>query len=121
MLFYLLIDLNEQREEQLNEEDAEIEEESEKEEKKEKFFYLIEKGENNKTVTYYKSIDDIIKDEENNYHNNTPYCKKIYELKKDITIKNIIDYVETLSDEYNLIDDNCQVFVRKILNHFDVI
>ena len=41
-----------------------------------------------------------------------------YKLEKDITIKDIIDYVETLSDEYNLVVDNCQVFVRNILNHF---
>ena len=90
-------------------------------EKENTYYYLIEKGENGKRVTYYKSIDDILKEEKSNYHYNTIYCKETYELKKNITIKDIIDYVEILSDEYNLIDDNCQVFVRNILNHFDII
>ena len=33
-------------------------------------------------------------------------------------MKDVDDYVKTLSDSYNLIDDNCQTFVRNILNRF---
>lgn len=85
---------------------------------KKKIYYLIEKGENGKTVCYFENIDDIINLEKNNYHNNEVRYMESYKLEKDITIKDIIDYVETLSDEYNLVVDNCQVFVRNILNHF---
>lgn len=83
-----------------------------------KIYYLIEKGENGKTVQYFENIDDIINLEKQNYHNNEVHYKESYKLEKDVTIKNIIDYVEGLSDEYNLIDDNCQVFVRNILSRF---
>lgn len=86
--------------------------------KEKKIYYLIEKGGNAKTVSYFENIDDIIKLEKNNYNNNEVHYKESYKLEKNITIKDIIDYVETLSDEYNLIDDNCQVFVRNIINHF---
>ena len=85
---------------------------------KEKIYYLIEKGENGKTVRYFKNIDEIINEEKKNYHGNEVRYIESYKLEKDVTIKDIIDYVETLSDEYNLVDDNCQVFVRNILDHF---
>ncbi len=41
-----------------------------------------------------------------------------YTLKRKITIKDIDNYTKTLSDSYNLINDNCQTFVRNILGYF---
>ena len=41
-------------------------------------------------------------------------------MKSKTTIKDLKKYVETLSDSYNLIDDNCQDFVRNILEHYNL-
>ena len=88
------------------------------EEKESKVYYLIEKGEGFKGITKYDSIDEILQHEKNNYHNNKVDGYRTITLKKKIFIKDIDDYINTLSDTYNLIDDNCQTFVRNILNHF---
>lgn len=87
-------------------------------EKESKVYYLIEKGEGFKGITKYDSIDEILQHEKNNYHNNKVDCCCTITLKEKIVIKDIDDYINTLSDSYNLIDDNCQTFVRNILNHF---
>ena len=86
--------------------------------KENKVYYLIEKGSNAKGITKHDNIDDIFKIEKENYHYNKIEFMKKYSLKRKITIKDINDYVKTLSDSYNLIDDNCQTFVRNILAHF---
>ena len=83
-----------------------------------KIYYLIEKGSTCKGITKYDNIDDIFRNEKNNYHDNKIEHLSSHTLKGKITIKDIDDYVKTLSDSYNLIDDNCQTFVRNILNHF---
>ena len=83
-----------------------------------KIYYLIEKGSTCKGITKYDNIDDIFRNEKNNYHDNKIEHLSSHTLKRKITIKDIDDYVKTLSDSYNLIDDNCQTFVRNILNHF---
>lgn len=83
-----------------------------------KIYYLIEKGSTCKGITKYDNIDDIFRNEKNNYHYNKIEHLSSHTLKGKITIKDIDDYVKTLSDSYNLIDDNCQTFVRNILNHF---
>ena len=88
------------------------------EEKESKVYYLIEKGEGFKGITKYDSINEILQLEKNNYHNNQVDCFPTITLKEKIVIKDIDDYINTLSDSYNLIDDNCQTFVRNILNHF---
>ncbi len=82
-------------------------------------YFLIEKGSEGKIVKYYNSEEEIFDEEEKTYYKNEIGGKEIYQMKyKETTIKNIRDYVKTLSDSYNLIDDNCQVFVRKILSRF---
>ena len=83
-----------------------------------KIYYLIEKGSTCKGITKYDNIDDIFRNEKNNYHDNKIEHLSSHTLKGKITIKDIDDYIKTLSDSYNLIDDNCQTFVRNILNHF---
>lgn len=84
------------------------------------FYFLIEKGENGKTVQYYKNVEDILKEESKNYNSNECNPKKVYYMKSKTTIKDLKKYVETLSDSYNLIDDNCQDFVRNILEHYNL-
>ena len=82
-------------------------------------YFLIEKGSDGKIMKYYNSEQEIEKEEKDTYHQNEIGGKETYQMKyKKTTIKNIRDYVKTLSDSYNLIDDNCQVFVRKILSRF---
>jgi len=88
------------------------------EEKETKVYYLIEKNEGYKGITKYDSIDDILKFEKSNYHDNKVCECSTKNLKDKTTIKDIDDYIKTLSDSYNLIDDNCQTFVRNILDHF---
>jgi len=84
------------------------------------FYFLIEKGGNGKTVQYYEKVGDILKKENENYNDNECYPKKDYYMKSKTTIKDLKKYVETLSDSYNLIDDNCQDFVRNILKHYNL-
>ena len=83
-------------------------------------YFLIEKGENGKTVQYYKNVKDILDEESENYNSNECNPKKVYYMKSKTTIKDLKEYVETLSDSYNLIDDNCQDFVRNILEHYNL-
>lgn len=88
------------------------------EEKETKLYYLIEKNEGYKGIAKYDSIDDILKFEKELYHDNKVHECSTKNLKDKTTIKDIDDYIKTLSDSYNLIDDNCQTFVRNILDHF---
>ena len=83
-------------------------------------YFLIEKGANGKVVKPYKTKKKILDDESENYYNNE--CNKIgqFYMKNKTTIKELKRYVETLSNSYNLIDDNCQVFVRNILDHYNL-
>lgn len=83
-----------------------------------KIYYLIEKGSTCKGITKYSNTNDIFQHEKNNYHDNKIKCIGEYTLKRKIFIKDIDDYIKTLSDSYNLINDNCQTFVRKILENF---
>ena len=84
------------------------------------YYFLIEKGGNGKTVKYYKNVNEILDEESKNYNNNECYLKEYYYMNNKTTIKDLKDYVQTLSDSYNLIDDNCQVFVRNILEHYNL-
>lgn len=84
------------------------------------FYFLIEKGGNGKTVQYYKNVQDILDEESENYNYNECNPKEVYYMKSKTTIKDLKKYVETLSDSYNLIDDNCQDFVRNILKHYNL-
>jgi hypothetical protein len=88
------------------------------EEKETKVYYLIEKNEGYKGITKYNSIDDILEFEKKQYHYNKVRECYTENLKDKTTIKDIDDYIKTLSDSYNLINDNCQTFVRNILDHF---
>ena len=88
------------------------------EEKETKVYYLIEKNEGYKGITKYNSIDDILEFEKKQYHYNKVRECYTENLKDKKTIKDIDDYIKTLSDSYNLINDNCQTFVRNILDHF---
>ena len=83
-------------------------------------YFLIEKGANGKVVKHYETKSEILEKESDNYHNNE--CNEIgqYYMNNKTTIKELKRYVETLSDSYNLIDDNCQDFVRNILNHYNL-
>ena len=82
-------------------------------------YFLIEKGSGGKIVKYYNSEEEIFNEEKKTYYQNEIHEKETYQMKyKKTTIKNINDYVKTLSDSYNVINDNCQVFVREILSHF---
>ena len=81
-------------------------------------YYLIEKYQQFKGITKYDNTDDIFRHEKINFHNNEVRFMEKFTLKRKITIKDIDDYTKTLSDSYNLIDDNCQTFVRNILGHF---
>ena len=86
------------------------------------YYFLIEKGQEGKTVKYYKNVDDILKAESENYHFNKADHKEDYYMNnKKITIKDLNNFVRTLSDSYNLIDDNCQDFVRNILKHYNLV
>jgi len=83
-----------------------------------KVYYLIEKYSQFKGIAKYDNTDDIFRHEKINFHNNEVSFMEKYTLERKITIKDIDNYTKTLSDSYNLIDDNCQTFVRNILGHF---
>ena len=84
-------------------------------------YYLIQKGEGGKSIAYFKDKDMAKNSVKKNYHNNgIDYLARFY-LRECINIKDVIKYIEKLSDTYNLIDDNCQVFVRNIIDHFDMV
>ena len=82
-------------------------------------YYLIEKGENGKNISYFDDIHEAKNYVMDNYYNNRIELMDIYKLNEDINIKDVFDYVKTLSNDYNLIDNNCQTFVRNILNHYN--
>ena len=83
-------------------------------------YYLIEKGVDGKTVHPYRTKEEIFEKMRKDYHKKNEISSLgKYKVNKELTIENICEYISTLSNTYNLIDDNCQVFVRNILNHFD--
>ena len=83
-------------------------------------YYLIEKVETAKIVKWYKDKDEALKKMSETYHNNQWHKMIEYTFNKKTSIKDIIDYIKTLSDSYNLINDNCQVFVKSILCHYNL-
>lgn len=83
-------------------------------------YFLIEKGADGKVVKFYGTESKILNDESKNYHKNKCNPTGQYYMNNKTTIKELKRYVETLSDSYNLIDDNCQDFVRNILNHYNL-
>ena len=74
-----------------------------------KAYYLIEKGSSVKVIMKYDNTDDIFKNEKLNYHDKRVYFMEKYLLKRKITIKDVNDYINTLSDSYNLIVDNYNI------------
>ena len=79
-------------------------------------YFLIEKGENGKSIKCYSSIDAIKADERKNYNYNEPKEKHHYNMvNKDCTIQYVRKIAEKLSNSYNVVDNNCQDFVRNIL------
>ena len=88
-------------------------------EKTKKLYYLIEKTDKSKGVDLYYDIDAIKRDERNNYNNNNCTYLKCCSLKRDTTIKDLLSFIKyNTSDKYDLIEDNCQDFVRCILNYY---
>ena len=83
-------------------------------------YYLIQKGEGGKSIAYFDDKDKAKECVKENYHDNKIIYMGRYKLLEKINIKDIIKYVETLSNSYNLIDDNCQVFVKNILKHYNL-
>lgn len=81
-------------------------------------YYLIEKGQNGKSIIYFDDIDKAQNSVKEVYHNNDINYMEEYELNEQINIKDVIDYIKNLSNDYNLIDNNCQTFIRNILNHY---
>ena len=81
-------------------------------------YYLIEKGQNCKSIKYFDDIDQAQNFVKEVYHNNDINYMEKYELNEQINIKDVIEYIKKLSNGYNLIDDNCQTFIRNILNHY---
>ena len=81
-------------------------------------YYLIEKGQNGKSITYFDDIEDAKKSVKENYYNNDIDYIKEYEINEKINIKDVFNYAQNLSNDYNLIDNNCQTFVRDILAHY---
>jgi hypothetical protein len=79
-------------------------------------YFLIEKGGNGKSIKCYSSIDAIKADERKNYNYNEPKEKHHYNMvNKNCTIQYVRKIAEKLSNSYNVVDNNCQDFVRNIL------
>lgn len=83
--------------------------------------YLLEKGNNGKKFKFYKNIYEIIDHEQEVYSGNSVKMNEIeiYVLKETVTLNNLIKFYKKIPKHYNLIYDNCQDFVRLILDHFN--
>ena len=79
---------------------------------------LCEKGEKTVTIQKYDSKDKIIQDEKDNYHGNKPKFQRKVIVKDGITIKKLIEVADKATGHYDLINDNCQDFVRFICRNF---
>ena len=80
---------------------------------------LCEKGEKTVTIQKYDSKDKIIQDEKDNYHGNKPKFQRKVIVKDGITIKKLIEVADKATGHYDLINDNCQDFVRFICRNFE--
>ena len=62
------------------------------------YYYLIEKTEQSRGITRYNSIDEILENEKKSYHDNkVNFCGK-WTPKQKITIRDIDNYIDTLSN-----------------------
>lgn len=81
-------------------------------------FYLIEKTQSGKDVERFDTENEILDREKRQYDEDTKYLETKY-LKQDTTIENLLHYIKyNTSDSYDLLNDNCQDFVRQLINHF---
>ena len=81
-------------------------------------YYLIEKTEDCKNVARFNSEDEIKNKENSNYNANSEFKETKY-LKQDVKIEDLLHYIKyDTSDSYDLLDDNCQDFVRCLINHY---
>lgn len=81
-------------------------------------YYLIQKGEGGKSIAFFKSREEAKNNVKGKYYGKEITHMGEYTLYEFIDIIDVIEYVDSLSNSYNLIDDNCQVFIRNILKHF---
>ena len=81
-------------------------------------YYLIEKTDECKNVVRYNSEDEIRKKENYNYNSISEYKETKY-LKQDANIEDLLFYIKyNTSDSYDLLEDNCQDFVRCLIDHY---
>ena len=78
-------------------------------------YYVIQKGEDGNSISYFDDEDEAKNSVRENYHYNDIEFMEEYELNEKINIKNIFGFIK---NDYNLIDDNSQNFIRNILNHY---
>lgn len=81
-------------------------------------YYLIEKVETAKLVRWFNNKEIALQKMSETYNYNQWHNMNEYTFNENTSIKDIIDFIKTLSDSYNLVDDNCQVFVKNILAHY---
>ena len=81
-------------------------------------YYLIEKTQEGKNVQRYNSEDEIKNKENDDYKANSEY-KETKCLNQNTTIEDLLHYIKyDTSDSYDLLEDNCQDFVRCLINHY---
>ena len=86
--------------------------------KKKHLYYLIEKTINGKNVDCSKVKETLIKNEEEQYEMEA-YMRDRYSINGNITIKDILDFMKNkTSNEYDLLEDNCQDFVRLLIDKY---
>lgn len=80
-------------------------------------FYLIEKGEGGKNFSLFESKANAKDSVRGCYNNNDVSLTETYH-PENLTLGELFDYAKSLPEYYNLIDNNCQDFVRAIINRF---
>ena len=84
-------------------------------------YYLIEKGNKGKKIIKPFLTDiEIFNEIQKTYENNKVEPIKKFKVNKKLTIEDIHEYISTLPDTYNLIVDNCQDFVKNILDYYEL-
>ena len=64
-------------------------------------YYVIEKVETEKMIRWFDNKEKTLQDMSETYNYNKKEIMEEYTFSKNISIKDIIDFIKTLSDSYN--------------------
>ena len=80
--------------------------------------YLIEKTDEGKSINYFRTESEARKEVERNYPSESSEFLETHYLKRNYNIKDIFNGVKSLPDGYDLYNNNCQDFVRDVINKY---